>query len=84
MFGNRTLTYVSTEGEPAIKQLEVEQNEQVKKKGRKAEPETVTADSAVKKQEEFEAMKKMCIRDRSSTTRLRHSLHYVYTISIRR
>ena len=35
-----------------------EQNEQVKKKGRKAEPETVTADSAVKKQEEFEAMKK--------------------------
>ena len=41
-----------------IKQLEAEQNEQVKKKGRKAEPETVTADSAVKKQEEFEAMKK--------------------------
>ena len=58
MFGNKALTYVSTEGEPAIKQLEVEQNEQVKKKGRKAEPETVTADSAVKKQEEFEAMKK--------------------------
>ena len=50
--------YVATEGEPAIKQLEAEQNEQVKKKGRKAEPETVTADSAVKKQEEFEAMKK--------------------------
>ena len=58
MFGNWALTYVSTEGEPAIKQLEVEQNEQVKKKGRKAEPETVTADSAVKKQEEIEAMKK--------------------------
>ena len=58
MFGNRALTYVSTEGETAIKQLEAEQNEQVKKKGRKAEPETVTADSAVKKQEEFEAMKK--------------------------
>ena len=71
MFGNRALTYVSTEGEPAIKQLEAEQNEQVKKKcrkaeqneqvkkkGRKAEQETVTADSAVKKQEEFEAMKK--------------------------
>jgi len=37
---------------------QAEQNEQVKKKGRKAEPETVTADSAVKKQEEFEAMKK--------------------------
>ena len=30
MFGNRALTYVSTEGEPAIKQLEAEQNEQVK------------------------------------------------------
>ena len=54
MFGNKALTYVSTEGEPAIKQLEVEQNEQVKKKGRKAEPETVTADSAVKKQEEYQ------------------------------
>ena len=40
MFGNRALTYVSTEGEPAIKRLEAEQNEQVKK------------------QEEFEAMKK--------------------------
>ena len=39
-------------------QLEAEQNEQVKKKGRKAEPKTATADSAVKKQEEFEAMKK--------------------------
>ena len=35
MFGNRALTYVSTEGEPAIKQLEAEQNEQVKKKGRR-------------------------------------------------
>ena len=58
MFGNRAFTYVSTEGEPAIKQLEAEQNEQIKKKGRKAEPETVTADSVVKKQEEFEAMKK--------------------------
>lgn len=43
MFGNRALTYVSTEGEPAIKQLEAEQNEQVKKKGRKTEPETVQA-----------------------------------------
>ena len=58
MFGNRALTYVSTEGEPIIKAFEMEQNGQVKKKGRKAEPETVTADSAVKKQEEFEAMKK--------------------------
>ena len=58
MFGYRAFTYVSTEVGPAIKKFEAEQNEQVKKKGRKAEPETVIADSAVKKQEEFEAMKK--------------------------
>ena len=32
MFGNKALTYISTEGEPAIKQLELEQTEQVKKK----------------------------------------------------
>ena len=44
MFGNKALTYVSTEGEPIIKAFEMEQNGQVKKKG--------------KKQEEFEEMKK--------------------------
>ena len=38
MYKRQALTYVSTEGEPAIKKLEAEQNEQVKKKGRKAEP----------------------------------------------
>ena len=59
MFGNRALTYVSTEGEPAIKQLEAEQNEQVKKKGKKIQNiEPQTNESVVKKQEEFEAMKK--------------------------
>ena len=58
MFGNKALTYISTEGEPAIKQLELEQTEQVKKKSKKAETEITTLESAVKKQEEFEAMKK--------------------------
>ena len=58
MFRNKALTYVSTEGEPAIKAYEMGQNEQVKKKGKKKESEVTTADSVVKKQEEFEAMKK--------------------------
>lgn len=58
MFANKALTYVSTEGEPTIKAFEVEQTEQVKKKGKKAETEITTSESAVKKQEEFEAMKK--------------------------
>ena len=58
MFANRALTYVSTEGEPTIKAFELEQTEQVKKKSKKAETEITTLESAVKKQEEFEAMKK--------------------------
>jgi len=35
MFGNKALTYVSTEGEPIIKAFEMEQNGQVKKKAKK-------------------------------------------------
>ena len=58
MFANRALTYVSTEGEPTIKTFQLEQTEQVKKKVKKAETEITTSESAVKKQEEFEAMKK--------------------------
>lgn len=58
MFGNKALTYVSTEGEPAIKAFELEQTGQVKKKGKKDETEVTTSESAVKKQEEFEEMKK--------------------------
>ena len=58
MFANRALTYVSTEGEPTIKVFQLEQTEQVKKKSKKAETEITTLASAVKKQEEFEAMKK--------------------------
>ena len=59
MFGNKALTYVSTEGEPAIKTFELEQTGQVKKKGKKKQDiEPQTSESVVKKQEEFEAMKK--------------------------
>ena len=35
LFGIKALTYVSTEGEPIIKAFEMEQNGQVKKKGKK-------------------------------------------------
>ena len=52
MFGNKALTYVSTEGEPIIKAFEMEQ------KGKKTQSEIITSESAVKKQEEFEEMKK--------------------------
>ena len=41
LFSNRTLTFVSTEGESAIKQLEAEQNLQIKKKARKAKSKTI-------------------------------------------
>ena len=59
MFGNKALTYVSTEGEPAIKTFELEQTGQVKKKDKKIQDiEPQTNESVVKKQEEFEAMKK--------------------------
>ena len=58
MFGNKALTYVSTEGEPIIKAFEMEQNGQVKKKAKKTQSEITTSESAVKKQEEFEEMKK--------------------------
>ena len=58
MFGNRTLTYVSTEVELAVKEFEQGQTGQVKKKGKKTETEVTTSELAVKKQEEFEEMKK--------------------------
>ena len=41
LFANRTLTFVSTEGASAIKQLEAEQNLQIKKKARKAKSKTI-------------------------------------------
>ncbi len=60
MFGNKALTYVSTEGEPAIKALNMEQTVKAKRRGKKKviENEIQTAESVVKKQEEFEEMKK--------------------------
>lgn len=58
MFGNRIPTYVSTEGELAVKEFEQGQTGQVNKKGKQAETEITTSESVVKKQEEFEEMKK--------------------------
>ena len=58
MFGNRTLTYVSIEGELAVKEFEQGQTGQVKKKGKQAETQITTSKSAVKKQEKFEEVKK--------------------------
>ncbi len=57
MFGNKALTYVSTEGEPAIKAYEFEMNNTGKKKKGKPKAEGETADTN-KNKEEFEAMKK--------------------------
>lgn len=51
--GNRTRTYVSTEGELAVKEFEQGQTGQVKKKGKQAETQITTSKSAVKKQEEL-------------------------------
>lgn len=65
MFGNRPLTYVSTEGEAAIRQMNIEQALKKHKKN-VDEADTLTeADSVMKKHEEFEdskqKMKKMLI-----------------------
>lgn len=57
-FGVGHSPYVSTEGELAVKVFEQGQKGQVKKKGKQAETEITTSESAVKKQEEFEEMKK--------------------------
>ena len=51
-------TFIITEGESIIKAFEMEQNGQVKKKGKKTQSEITTSESAVKKREEFEEMKK--------------------------
>ncbi len=52
MIGNKPLVYVSTEGEPAIKEWEAE-NSLAMKNGKSKQP-----DNTDKKGEEFEAMKK--------------------------
>lgn len=68
MFGNRPLLYVSTEGEPAIRQMNMEQSLKKSKKHKKSLDEVnISMDkvSVMRKQEEFEAskqkMKKMLI-----------------------
>lgn len=60
MFSNQALTYVSTEGEPAIKAYQMELAGIGKKKKGKAgkQPEGGTDKQNRKNQEEFEAMKK--------------------------
>lgn len=59
MFGNKALTYISTEGELTIKAFELEQNAKAKKTSKKKKDEEIqSAESVVKKQEEFEEMKK--------------------------
>lgn len=60
MFGNRPLLYVSTEGEPAIRQMNMEQSLKKSKKHKKSLDEVnISMDKAsvMKKQEEFEASK---------------------------
>lgn len=60
MFGNRPLLYVSTEGEPAIRQMNMEQSLKKSKKHKKSLDELNTSTdkaSVMKKQEEFEASK---------------------------
>ena len=63
MFSNHPLTYVSTEGEPAIREYQMELLGTGKKKKGKAEktseiPKAMDDSQKAKKQEEFEAMKK--------------------------
>lgn len=73
MFGNRALTYSSTEGEPAIKAYELEKVNAVKAKGKtklfggsnKPDTEVAEEEAAGKKknsQAEFEASKKKMMR----------------------
>ncbi len=60
MFGNRPLLYVSTEGEPAIRLINMEQTLKKQKKYKKNLDEAdnpIDSNSVMKKQEEFEASK---------------------------
>ncbi|CUX62411.1 PrgI family protein [Clostridium sp. C105KSO15] len=68
MIGNKALSYISTEGEPAIKELQMEMNGTGKKNNSNKlksgtnniteESITATTENNRKNQEEFEAMKK--------------------------
>lgn len=57
MFGNKTLTYVSTEGEPAIKAYEQKRTNEKRAQAKKGR-EVCSADTSKGDKEEFEAMKK--------------------------
>lgn len=59
MFANKTYTYVSTEGEPLIKRIEMENTNNKKGKVNMNNKDQILDENAVvKKQEEFEASKK--------------------------
>lgn len=59
MFCNRGLPYISTEGEPMIKEYEMELANAEKKQGKKHKgKEVIVTDNKKKNQEEFELMKK--------------------------
>ena len=59
MLANKTYTYVSTEGEPLIKRIEMENANKKKGKVNMNNKEQILDENAViKKQEEFEASKK--------------------------
>lgn len=59
MFCNRALPYISTEGEPMIKEYEMELANNEKKQGKKYKgKKVIVTDNKKKNQEEFELMKK--------------------------
>ena len=59
MFANKTYTYISTEGEPAIKRIEMENTTKKKGKTKMSNKEQIMDENdVIKKQEEFEASKK--------------------------
>lgn len=68
MFGNRALTYVSTEGEPAIKAYELEQSNALRAKGKgkmsgaSGKADVNDTDKKENNQAEFEASKKKMMR----------------------
>lgn len=73
MFGNKALTYVSTEGEPAIKAFELEKASAIKNRGKRkksgklnvaeeSDLEVSDNEKEINRKEEFEASKKKMMR----------------------
>ena len=58
MFANKTYTYISTEGEPTIKRIEMENTTKKGKTKLDNKEHTMDENAVIKKQEEFEASKK--------------------------